>query len=160
MKIAVFAGTFDPITIGHEYVIEKASKLFDRLIVALCINVEKTPVFDTQIRLKMLENVCKKYENVEVVYHEGMLVDLMKQKGAKYSVRGVRNNTDYDYENYMHSVNKGLYSEMETIFFPCEERLKNVSSTFVRNKIKNGEIPTDLLSNEVIEVIKSTLKDN
>ena len=154
MKIGVFAGTFDPITKGHEQVIKKSVGLFDKLIVALCVNPEKHTLYSVDDRLEMLNAVCKNYKNVEVVYHEGMLVDLLKQKGSVYSVRGVRNNTDYEYENNMHFVNKKLYSDIVTIYLPCDEEFLDISSTAVRNAIKKGEDLDKFLSKEVISVIK------
>ena len=156
MRVGVFAGTFDPVTKGHEKVIEKTVNLFDKLIVAICVNKEKHTLFSVEKRLEMLKAVTKKYKNVEVCYHEGMLVDLMKTHNAIYYVRGVRNDTDYKYENYMHSVNSSLYSKIITLFIPCEEDLANVSSTMVRNVLKNNGDLTNLLSNEVIEIIKKS----
>ena len=105
-------------------------------------------------RLLMLKTVCSKYQNVEVVYHQGMLVELMKEKEIKYNVRGVRNATDYEYENGMHYYNEKLYPEIVTIYLPCSERLKNVSSTTARKEIVENKDYTDMLSNEVIEIIK------
>ncbi len=157
MKKAVFAGTFDPLTIGHEKVIEKASKLFDKLYVVIGVNAEKTPIFTKEARLKMLEGVCDKFENVEVLFHEGMLVDFMKKYGVKYTVRGVRNDSDYAYENHMHFVNKDLYPEIVTLFIPCDKELVSVSSTQVRNAVKNGEKLDEYLSKEVIEIIEKEL---
>ncbi|MBQ9782509.1 MAG: pantetheine-phosphate adenylyltransferase, partial [Clostridia bacterium] len=150
---AIFAGSFDPITKGHESVIEKSAKMFDKLIVAICINPEKHTLFSVEKRLKMINAVTKKYKNVQVCYHEGMLVDLMKEKGAIYNVRGVRNDTDYNYENNMHLVNSKLYKDIVTIFLPCSEEYSQISSTLVRNKIKNGQSLDELLSSEVIQVI-------
>ena len=155
MKVGVFAGTFDPITKGHEEVIKKSVGLFDKLIVALCVNPEKHTLYSVEDRLNMLDAVCKKYPHTEVVYHEGMLVDLLKQKGSVYSIRGVRNNTDYEYENNMHFVNKKLYPDIITIYLPCDEEFLEISSTAVRNAIKNGEELDKYLSKEVISVIKS-----
>ena len=83
MKKAVFAGTFDPVTSGHEEIIKKSAVLFDELIVALCVNVTKRAMFSVEKRLEFLKDVCQKYNNVTVVYHEGLLVDLMKEKLAK-----------------------------------------------------------------------------
>ncbi len=154
MKKAVFAGTFDPITKGHEKVIESCANLFDGVIVAICINAEKHTFFSVETRLEMIKAVCKKYKNVEVLYHEGLLVDLMKQNGAEYTVRGVRNDTDYAYENHMHFVNKNLYPQLTTIFMPCEKEYVSISSTAVRNAIKDGGDLTPYLSKEVIDIIK------
>lgn len=156
MKKAVFAGTFDPLTLGHEKIIEKCSKLFDSVVVALCVNASKTVHFSVETRLEIIKTACKKYNNVEVVYHEGYLVDLMKERGITYTVRGVRNDSDYAYEVNMHNVNKGLYSKVETIFIPCDNDLVSVSSTAVRNAIENGEDLTKYLSSEVIEVLNKT----
>ncbi len=153
MKTAIFAGSFDPITKGHESVIEKSVKLFDKLIVAICVNPEKHTLFSVEKRLKMLKAVTKNYNNVEVCYHEGLLVDLMKKKGAIYNVRGVRNNSDYDYEYNMHLVNSKLYKDIVTIFIPCNEEYCDISSTIVRNRIKNLESLDKLLSTEVIDII-------
>ncbi len=157
MKKAVFAGTFDPVTIGHEKVIEKASKLFDKLYVSLGVNPEKTPIFSKETRLEMLKKVCEKYQNIEVLYHEGMLVDLMKKYGIKYTVRGVRNDSDYVYENEMHFVNKNLYPEIVTLFIPCDKEFVNVSSTAVRSAVKSGSNLNEYLSHDVIEIIKKEL---
>lgn len=154
MKKAVFAGTFDPVTKGHENVIKKASELFDYVTVAICINPDKKAFYTVEERLLMLKTVCSKYQNVEVVYHQGMLVDLMKEKEIKYNVRGVRNATDYEYENGMHYYNEKLYPEIVTIYLPCSERLKNVSSTTARKEIVENKDYTDMLSNEVIGIIK------
>ena len=155
MKKAVFAGTFDPITKGHEKVIEKASKLFDEVIVAVCVNPDKITFFDKSVRLEMIKFAVKKYNNVKAVIHDGLVVDLMKKEGAIYYVRGVRNNTDYLYENDMYFLNKNLYPELVTMYFPCEKDLLDVSSTKVRNAIKNGEDLTPYLSSEVIKVINA-----
>ncbi|MBO5713522.1 MAG: pantetheine-phosphate adenylyltransferase [Clostridia bacterium] len=154
MKKAVFAGTFDPITKGHEKVIEKASNLFDEVIVAICINPKKTSLYTKEARLEMINSATKKYSNVKTVIHDGLVVDLMKEVGAIYYVRGVRNNTDYLYENDMYFLNKDLYPELITMYFPCEKNLLEVSSTKVRNAISNGEDLSPYLSSEVINVIK------
>ena len=154
MKKCVFAGTFDPVTKGHEKVIEKASALFDGVVVALCINVEKKATFTVSERLEMLNAVCKKYKNVEVTYHEGMLVDLMKEKGIIYTVRGVRNATDYEYENIMHKNNSSHYPQIVTLYIPCSDELKDVSSTAVKKDLNHALTTGDMLSKEVVDIIK------
>lgn len=161
MKNAVFAGTFDPVTKGHEEVIKKASLTFDSVTVAILINPSKTALFKVEDRLEMLREVCKSYKNVEVEFYDGMLVDFMKKKGAIYNVRGVRNSTDFEYENKMHHFNSSLYSDLITMYFPCSENLIEVSSTKVRKDILNGTFDEKTLSKSVIEIIKRTkLKDN
>ena len=155
MRKAVFAGTFDPVTKGHEAVIKKAVELFDSLTVAICINPDKKAVFSVEKRLEMLNAVLSDYNNVEVVFHEGMLVDLMKEKGIKFNVRGVRNETDYAYENNMAKFNEKLYPEMVTLYFPCNDNLKEVSSTKVRSDAENGIFSLDYLSENVIKIIKN-----
>ena len=156
-KIAVFAGTFDPITVGHEEVIKKASELFDSLTVAICINKDKTTLFNIEARLQMVRAVCSKYPNCQVVYHDGMVVDLMKKIGAKYSVRGVRNNTDFKYESQMTFFNKKLYPDMITIYLPCDEKFLSVSSTKVRNSIKEDGNLKGYVSSGVLKIIKNYL---
>ncbi len=158
MRKAVFAGTFDPVTLGHESVIEKSSKLFDEVTVAICINAEKVTKFPLDIRLEMLNAVCKKYKNVKVVYHDGMLVDYMKENGIVYTVRGVRNGADYEYEHKMHDFNFSLYPEIVTLYIPCNNDLKVVSSTAVRKALDNKEELKGLLSKEVIEIIEKNNK--
>ena len=154
MRKAVFAGTFDPVTKGHEAVIKKASKAFDELTVAICVNPDKKALFSLETRLEMLNCVCKKFNNVKVVYHEGWLVDLMKDIGAIYNVRGVRNATDYEYENKMHYYNENAYPEIVTLYIPCSESLKDVSSTKVKTELASGIYDKQCLSDEIIEIIK------
>lgn len=154
MKIAVFAGTFDPVTSGHEEVIKTASALFDKLIVAICVNPDKKPLFPLETRLKALKAACENFKNTEVLYHDGLLVDLMRKKGAVYNVRGVRNDTDYVYENEMHFINERLYPEIVTIFFPCGEKFLKISSTAVRKRIESGESLKGYLSENVLKIIE------
>ena len=154
MRIAVFAGTFDPVTSGHEEIIKKSASLFDEVIVALCVNVTKKALFSVEKRLEFLTAVCEKYANVKVIYHEGLLVDLMKKIGATYNVRGVRNATDYEYENEMHYYNEKLYKDIVTLYIPCSKELKDVSSTAVKKDINSGNFDEMHLSPSVIEIIK------
>lgn len=153
IRIAVYAGTFDPVTDGHVFVLKKAAELFDEVYLALCVNPKKTPLFSVEKRMEMLNAVSKSFKNVKVKYHEGMLVDFMKTVGALYSVRGVRNDTDYNYENEMHFVNQKLYPEMTTLFIPSDEETVNVSSTRVKEMIKSGEDLTGVLPEAVIKII-------
>lgn len=138
MKKCVFAGTFDPVTKGHEEIISKCSELFDEVIVAICVNVNKTTMFSVEKRLEFLKKTCEKYKNVKVMYHEGLLVDLLLKEGAKYNVRGLRNGRDYEYENEMNFVNSELMPEIVTIYIPCSDLNVQVSSSVVRELLKFG----------------------
>lgn len=154
MKKCVFAGSFDPITIGHERMIEISSQMFDEVIVALCINENKVSFFSQELKMKMLQRTTEKFSNVKVVYHEGLLMDLLKKEGAKYNIRGIRSGTDFDYENKMLEFNKNLYPEHITLYIPCEKEYLGISSTVVRERIKNGLSLDGFVSKEVIEVIE------
>lgn len=155
MKIAVFAGTFDPVTSGHEEIIKKSACLFDELIVALCVNVTKRAMFSVEKRLEFLNAVCEKYKNVKVVYHEGLLVDLMKEKGAIYNVRGLRNGKDYDYENEMNFINADLMPEIVTVYLPCSAKNLSVSSTAVRELLTFKKDVSKYLPKEIVDKVKN-----
>lgn len=150
MRRCVFAGTFDPVTSGHEEVIKKSACLFDEVIVALCVNITKKAMFSIEKRLEFLEIVCKKYPNVKVVYHDGLLVDLMKKENATYNVRGLRNGKDYDYENEMNFINADLMPEIVTVYLPCSAKNVSVSSTAVRELLSFSKSVEKYLPKELI----------
>lgn len=153
MRKAVFAGTFDPITSGHEEIIKKSSEMFDELVVALCVNVSKRAMFSVEKRLELLNATCKKYKNVKVVYHDGLLVDLMKKENAIYNVRGLRNGKDYDYENEMNFINADLMPELVAVYLPCSAKNVSVSSTAVRELLTFGKDVSAYLPKEIIELV-------
>ena len=155
MRKAVFAGTFDPVTSGHEEIIKKSACLFDELIVALCVNVTKKAMFSAEERLEFLKATCEKYKNVKVVYHEGLLVDLMKEHGAIYNVRGLRNGKDYDYENEMNFINADLMPEIVTVYLPCSVKNLSVSSTAVRELLTFKKDVSKYLPKEIVDKVKS-----
>ena len=154
MRKAVFAGTFDPITAGHEEVIKKSSQLFDEVIVALCVSVTKKAMFSIEDRMKFLNAVCEKYPNVQVVYHDGLLVDLMKQQNAIYNVRGLRNGKDYDYENEMNYINADLMPELVTVYLPCSVKNISISSTAVRELLSFNKAVDKYLPKEILKLLK------
>ncbi len=153
MKKCVFAGTFDPVTKGHEEIIKKCSELFDECVVALCVNVKKQAMFSVEKRLEFLRAVCKKYKNVTVVYHDGLLVDLMRKENAVYYVRGLRNGRDYDYENDINYINSDLMPELVTLYVPCSAHNVQVSSTAVRELISFGKSAAKYIPDEIIPLI-------
>jgi pantetheine-phosphate adenylyltransferase len=129
---AVYAGTFDPLTLGHEDLLRRASALFGRLIVAVAAGHHKRTLFTADERLEIAREATAHYKNVEVMPFRGLLRDFMVQNGGKVVVRGVRGATDYDYEFQMAGMNRQLMPDVETIFMTPGDRYAFVSSTFVR----------------------------
>lgn len=153
MKKCVYAGTFDPITVGHSDIILKAMKLFDEVIVAVAENPEKKTMFDLETRFKMVRKSCEGLKNVKVVCHSGMLYELIKKENAVASVRGIRNVADLEYENSMAFYNAKLIPECITVYIPCEKNLEFVSSSAVRQLIKFGVDFKDFVPKGVEEII-------
>ena len=154
MKKCVFAGSFDPITKGHEEIIKKALEIFDEVIVALCVNPDKTTTFSVDERIAFLKATCEKYERVKVVYHTGLLVDLLRRENTVYNVRGIRDGKDLEYENSMTKINKSLMPELITLYLPSDENYKDYSSTKVREVIKSKGDVSSLVPEEVAKLIK------
>jgi pantetheine-phosphate adenylyltransferase len=132
MKIAVYPGTFDPITYGHIDILERALKLFDKVIITIARNTAKDPLFTEEERLYLLRQVTKKYKNVEVDCFEGLLVNYIRRKKAAAIVRGLRAMTDFEYELQMALTNRKLNEKAETIFLMPNEKYTYLSSNVVR----------------------------
>lgn len=138
MRIGVFAGSFDPITRGHEDIVLKAMPLFDQIIIAIGVNIDKKSAFPLEDRIKWIENTFAEYPKVKVVSYEGLTVDLCKKMGANFIIRGLRNTTDFEYESIIAEANKKLNPDIETVFLLSDPNLRCISSTVVRDLIKNG----------------------
>lgn len=159
MRTCVFAGTFDPFTTGHEYVVNKCLETFDKVIIAVGVNVDKKPLFSTKERVEIIESVFKDDDRVAVETYSGMLVDFMKEKGVKVTVRGIRNEEDYKYETTMSRFNQDMYDECITIFIPTPTNLTYVSSSAIRNILTlKGDISSYVPANSV-EVINKIIKE-
>lgn len=131
-NIAVYPGTFDPITTGHMDLVERASRIFDRLIVAIAANTNKKPLFDLQERVDLAKEVLAKYNNVEVLGFESLLTDFMHQHGAKIILRGLRVVSDFDYEFQLAGMNRHLAPDIDSVFLMPAEHYTYISSSFVR----------------------------
>ncbi len=135
MKIAVFPGSFDPITTGHVDIVKRAIPLFDKIIMAIGVNSIKKALFPLQQRLDWLEDVFKDDPSVEVDHFEGLTVHFCKKVNAKYLIRGLRNASDFDYEKTIAQLNYIVGKDIETIFFISRPEYSHISSTIVREII-------------------------
>jgi pantetheine-phosphate adenylyltransferase len=134
-RIAVFPGTFDPVTIGHVDIVVRGAKLFDEVIVAIGINTKKAMLFDLEQRTKWLEESFQNVPNVRIEHYEGLTVEYCKTVGAQFLLRGLRNGTDFDYESHIAQLNKSLNEDIETVFILSSPELGYISSTLVRDLI-------------------------
>ena len=138
MRLAVYAGTFDPITLGHLSVVERGALLFDRLFVLVAVNPNKRPLFSVEERVDMLREVCACFENVECWSTEGYVVEFARAQGARYLIRGVRGSTDAEGEMTLANLNRGLAPEIETVFVPAHPELSEVSSSKLKELSRGG----------------------
>lgn len=138
MDKAIYPGTFDPITRGHEDLVQRASKLFDRVIVAVAAGGSKTPCFTLDERVQMATIVLAQYSNVTVTGFSGLLMEFTQQQQARIIVRGLRAVSDFEYEFQLAGMNRGLYPEVETIFLTPSEQYMFVSATIVREIARLG----------------------
>ncbi len=137
-KTAVFPGSFDPITRGHESVIKRALPLFDEVYIAVGMNAEKRSYFGLDQRIEWIKNVFKDHSNVRVIKYEGLTVDLCKKLGAQYILRGLRTSADFEFERSIGQVNKKLYPEIETVFFLTSPEYTSLNSSIVRDILLHG----------------------
>jgi pantetheine-phosphate adenylyltransferase len=157
--IAVYPGTFDPMTLGHEDVIRRASQLFDRVIVAVAAGHHKKSMFTLQERIDMAREVVKDIPHVQVEGFSGLVRDFVVARGAKAMVRGLRAVTDFDYEFQLAGMNRSLMPEVETVFLTPIDKYQFISSTFVREiAVLGGEIDkfvSPTIQQRMLEKVKS-----
>ena len=149
----LYPGTFDPITNGHLDLIQRASRLFDKVIVAVAISHGKSPLFKIDTRKKLVEEAVKGFDNVSVCSFEGLLVDLAKQKNATALLRGLRAVSDFEYEFQLANMNRHLAPELESLFLTPSEQYSFISSSLVREVAALGGD----ISEFVPEVVKIAL---
>ena len=153
-RIALTAGTFDPVTLGHLDIIERAAKIFDEVVVGIFENPAKVKKFPLEVRYAALSKAVEHLPNVRAVIGEGFLGAYANEIGACALVKGARNGTDFEYEKVMADYNK-LHFGVETLLLVSDTRFDAVSSTLVRERLANGEDVSELLPNGVEEILKN-----
>lgn len=159
MKIAVYPGSFDPITNGHEDIIKRASGIFDELIVAVLVNPDKKGLFRIEERVELIKKVVAPYPNVKVESFSGLLINFMKAKNAEVIIKGLRALSDFEYEFQMALMNNKLSPTVETLFMMTSAQYSYLSSSAVKQVAMFGGCIKDLVPDIILgEVVKRAIK--
>lgn len=159
MKIAIYPGSFDPITLGHLNVIKRAAQAFDKLIVCVMINSDKNAgLFAYDERVELIKRVTKNLHNVEVDSSGELVANYAKEKGARVLVKGLRAVSDYEKEVQMAIINRKLYHNLDTFFIPSGEKYMYLSSTVVKEMARYGADLSDFVPREIIADVEAKFK--
>jgi pantetheine-phosphate adenylyltransferase len=151
---AMYPGTFDPLTLGHEEIINRAAKISDNLLVAVAVNSSKTTMFDLQDRLKLVEIITSRYPNVTFGSYEGLTVDFANANNIDVIIRAARNSTDFNYESQIAQMNNTMDNALESVFFIASDPYKSITSSLVREVISfNGDY-SKFVSKQVFDHLK------
>lgn len=153
-RIALFPGTFDPITIGHLDIIQRALPIFDKLIIGIGRNANKAAMFTEELRLEWVNEIYKNEPRVSALIYEGLTIECCKQVGANFIIRGIRYVNDFEYEKAIADMNRSLDHNIETIFLTCLPQYTSVASTLVRDVIRNGGEVAQFLPDVVAESLR------
>ncbi|MDR2599710.1 MAG: pantetheine-phosphate adenylyltransferase [Oscillospiraceae bacterium] len=151
MSIAVYPGSFDPITLGHLNIIRRAASLFDKLYVCVMINSDKNPLFNREERVDFIQRAVIRYKNVVVDSSEELLVKYMQHKNAKVIIKGLRAVSDFDKEFQIALINRKLDSKIETLFIPSSEKYTYISSSAVKEMARYGDDLKTFVPHEIID---------
>lgn len=153
-RICLFPGTFDPVTLGHTDIINRALPLFDKLFIGIGRNTNKTAMFNEKQRLQWIEEIYKDEPKIKVLAYDGLTVNCCKTVGANFILRGIRYVNDFEYEKAIADMNRSLANNVETIFLTCLPKFTSVASTLVRDVIKNGGDVSQFLPDPVKKTIQ------
>lgn len=161
-RVAVYTGSFDPVTLGHFNVIERASQLFDELVIGVGINAEKKSLFSPQERVELLEDVVRDFSNVRVQTFSGLAVSFVRECGSRVMVRGVRPLTDIAGEFTMLMANRQLDSDIETVFLMSDEHYSHVSSSLIKQIVllSNDEMLERFVPKQIIARLRGRMMEN
>ena len=151
---AMYPGTFDPLTLGHEEIIDRGANLFDHLLVSVANDSLKSTMFELDDRLKLVEIISSRYPNVTVSAYDGLTIDFAKSNNINVILRGVRNSSDFNYESQISQMNNTMDKSLESLFFIASDSYKSITSSLVRQVISlNGDY-SNFISNDVARYIK------
>lgn len=153
-RICLFPGTFDPVTLGHVDIIDRALPLFDKIVVGIGLNAAKVPMFTPERRLNWIKEIYKKEKRVEGAIYEGLTIDFCKKIRAQFILRGIRYVSDFEYEKTIADANRQLDKSIETIFLTGEPKYTSVASTIVRDIIRNNGDASHFLPKVVFNSLK------
>ena len=154
MKTAIYPGSFDPVTLGHYDIIERSSKIFDKLIVGVLNNSAKSPLFSVEERVNMLKDVTSHFPNVEVQSFAGLLIDFVRSNDANVIVRGLRAITDFEFELQLAQMNRVIAPEIDTLFLTTNLKYAYLSSSMAKEVAMYGGDISSFLSPEIAEKVR------
>lgn len=157
MKSAIYPGSFDPITNGHLDIIKRGAEVFDKIIVAVLINVDKKGLFEIEERVELIKKATSDIENIEIISFEGLLIDLLKEKDSNIILRGLRAVSDFEYEMQMALMNNKLDSNVETVFMMTSAENSFLSSSAIKQVAKFGGNMDGLVPNNIIKDIEKKI---
>ncbi len=155
MRICLFPGTFDPITIGHLDIINRSLRLFDKLVIGIGRNANKSPMFSEEQRQLWIREIYKDNPKVDVVVYEGLTIECCRSVKARFILRGIRYVNDFEYEKAIADMNRSLDTKIETIFLTCLPQYTSVASTLVRDVLRNGGDVSQFLPEPVVQSLAS-----
>ena len=158
MKIAIYPGSFDPVTLGHLNIIKRAANCFDKLIVCVMVNSSKHGMFTPLERVELLRRATQRFPNVEVDYSDELLAAYARRRGAKVVVKGLRAVSDYEQEVQMAVINRKLNHNLETMFLASSEKYTYLSSTIVKEMARYGADLKEFIPREIVEDVQERLR--
>ena len=158
MSIAIYPGSFDPVTLGHLNIIKRASQCFEKVIVCVMVNSNKTGVFTPEERVELLRRSTARFPNVEVDFSDGLLADYAKKRKAHVVVKGLRAVSDFEQEVQMAVINRKLNPRLETMFLASSEKYTYLSSTIVKEMARYGADLSDFVPREIVDDVNARMK--